>query len=269
TNYDEALDNPYPNLPDLLTLKDGRKVTSAEMWWKERRPEIVEDMDREMYGRVPKHVPEITWTVKVTDKEFVNRTPVIAKRIIGHVDNSSYPDINVDIDMVLVVPANAKGPVPVLMMFGPARLPAPAQPNRAALEIINEGLRKLLTDSDPAVKAALEQYPAYHPIAAAPGSGGFGFGPPPPPREPTPDIPGVPGVNNDPPSIEQLIENGWGYALIDPASIQADNGAGLTKGIIGLVNKGQPRKPDDWGALRAWAWGAGQALNYLEASEPT
>src|SRR5699024_863723 len=29
------------------------------------------------------------------------------------------------------------------------------------------------------------------------------------------------------------------------------------------------RKPDDWGALRAWAWGAGQALNYLEASEPT
>lgn len=268
-NYDEALANPYPNLPDLLTLKDGRKVTSAEMWWKERRPEIVEDMDREMYGRVPKHVPEITWTVKVTDKEFVNRTPVIAKRIIGHVDNSSYPDINVDIDMVLVVPANAKGPVPVLMMFGPARLPAPAQPNRAALEIINEGLRKLLANSDPAVKAALEQYPAYHPIAAAPGSGGFGFGPPPPPREPTPDIPGVPGVNNDPPSIEQLIENGWGYALIDPASIQADNGAGLTKGIIGLVNKGQPRKPDDWGALRAWAWGAGQALNYLEASEPT
>src|SRR5690606_395289 len=83
-NYDEALANPYPNLPDLLTLKDGRKVTSAEMWWKERRPEIVEDMDREMYGRVPKHVPEITWTVKVTDKEFVNRTPVIAKRIIGH-----------------------------------------------------------------------------------------------------------------------------------------------------------------------------------------
>lgn len=55
-----------------------------------------------------------------------------------------------------------------------------------------------------------------------------------------------------------------GYAYIDPASIQADNGAGLTKGIIGLVNKGQPRKPDDWGALRAWAWGAACGLDYLE-----
>ena len=69
---------------------------------------------------------------------------------------------------------------------------------------------------------------------------------------------------NDPPSNEQLIAAGWGYASIVPRSIQADNGAGLTKGIIGLVNKGQPRKPDDWGSLRAWAWGAARGLDYME-----
>jgi hypothetical protein len=67
---------------------------------------------------------------------------------------------------------------------------------------------------------------------------------------------------------EQLIAAGWGYATINPGSIQADNGAGLTKGIIGLVNRGQPRKPDDWGALRAWAWGAARGLDYLE-TDPT
>lgn len=50
-------------------------------------------------------------------------------------------------------------------------------------------------------------------------------------------------------------------------SIQADNGAGLTKGIIGLTNHGQPRKPDDWGALRAWAWGASRGLDYLETDK--
>ncbi len=52
--------------------------------------------------------------------------------------------------------------------------------------------------------------------------------------------------------------------LFTPTSIQADNGAGLASGIIGLANQGQPRKPEDWGALRAWAWGASRALDYLE-----
>ena len=70
--------------------------------------------------------------------------------------------------------------------------------------------------------------------------------------------------DGDPPNTWQLVAAGWGFVLFDPASVQADNGAGLTRGIIGLVNKGQPRKPDDWGALRAWAWGAGRGLDYLE-----
>jgi hypothetical protein len=61
-----------------------------------------------------------------------------------------------------------------------------------------------------------------------------------------------------------VLSNGWGYAVIIPTSYQADNGAGLTKGVIGLCNQGQPRKPDDWGALRAWAWGASRALDYFE-----
>jgi len=63
---------------------------------------------------------------------------------------------------------------------------------------------------------------------------------------------------------EQVLSRGWGYAIIVPNSIQADNGAGLTQGIIGLMNKGQSRKADDWGALRAWAWGASRALDYFE-----
>ena len=64
-----------------------------------------------------------------------------------------------------------------------------------------------------------------------------------------------------------MLAKGWGYAIIVPNSIQADNGAGLTRGIIGLCNKGQPRKVDDWGALRAWAWGASRALDYFETDK--
>jgi hypothetical protein len=252
-NYDEAKANPYPNLPDALTLKNGRKVTSADMWWNRRRPEIVEDMEREMYGRLPKDIPKVTWTVKVAEREMMGFTPVIAKRLTGHVDNSAYPLINVDIDMTLVLPANAKGPVPVLMMFGGSRLPSPVQPSRDELEKINDALRKMLSERDPELKSIVDKYPAYQPIASA--NNGFG------------GFPGAPPAG-DPPTTTQLIADGWGYLFIDPSSIQADNGAGLTRGIIGLVNHGQPRKPDDWGALRAWAWGAARGLDYLEANEP-
>lgn len=75
------------------------------------------------------------------------------------------------------------------------------------------------------------------------------------------------GSSGEPTWKEQLLSRGWGYSIIDPNSIQADNGAGLRSGIIGLINKGQPRKPDDWGALRAWAWGAGKALDYFETDK--
>lgn len=63
---------------------------------------------------------------------------------------------------------------------------------------------------------------------------------------------------------EQLLKEGWGFGVIIPTSFQADNGAGLRSGIIGLVNKGEPRKLDDWGTLKAWAWGASRALDFLE-----
>ncbi len=63
---------------------------------------------------------------------------------------------------------------------------------------------------------------------------------------------------------QQLLDADWGYAVLIPTSYQADNGAGLRSGIIGLANHGRPRRPYQWGALRAWAWGASRALDYLE-----
>jgi len=248
-NYDESVANPCPQLPDALTLKNGKKVTTADMWWKQRRPEIVEEFEREVYGRVPKNVPKVTWNVKVVDREFINRVPVIVKMLEGHVDNSAYPLIDVNINMMLVVPANVKGPVPVLMMFGGRpSFPAPAQPVAADLEKINSAFKDLMVKNDPSLKAIFDRYPAYSPITSA--AGPSFFAPPKPEEQLTPQ--------------ERLLAAGWGYVTIDPSSIQADNGAGLTRGIIGLVNKGQPRKPEDWGSLRAWAWGAARGLDYLE-----
>jgi len=220
-NYDEATANPYLDLPDVLTLKNGKKVTTAEMWWRRRRPEIAEDFEREVLGRIPANVPKVTWEVTRTAEASVGGHPVIGKQLLGHVDSAADPEIKVDIQMTLVVPADAKGPVPVMMMFGGRTIPEVAFPA-----------------------------PLFPGRAGVAGRG-----------------PIMPPPAADPPATEQMIADGWGFASINPSSIQADNGAGLTKGIIGLVNKGASRKPDDWGALRAWGWGASRGLDYLETEK--
>jgi len=245
-NYDESKANPYPNLPDPLAMNNGEKVTGSQMWWEKRRPEIVEMFEREVYGRVPKDVPKVHWTVKITDHEMIGFTPVIAKNVIGEVDNSSYPAIAVKIHMILVTPATAKGPVPVLMMFGHAAFPAPKEPQGDDVERINNAMKALLLRQDPSLKDVLETHPAWEPVKSVP-----------------PQFPQL-TKDGDLPANWQLIGAGWGFALLDPISVQADNGEGVTRGIIGLVNHGQPRKPEDWGALRAWAWGASRGLDYLQ-----
>ncbi len=200
---------PY-TLPDPLRLKNGVAVKNAADWWAKRRPEIVDDFEREIYGRLPAKIPATTWILEQTRDTTVGRYPIKEKYLKGVVDHSAFPELSVEIELMVATPAGATGPVPVVLEFGfirsPFRAPAgaPANPMMAAAE---------------------------------------------------------------PDWKEQLISRGWGYAIIVPSSIQADNGAGLRQGIIGLVNKGQPRKPDDWGALRAWAWGASRAIDYFETDK--
>jgi hypothetical protein len=190
------------------------------MWWDQRRPQLVEMFSKYIYGRVPSDVPKVSWTVATVDHEMIGFTPVITKDLIGEVDNSSFPAIKVRIHMTLVTPANAKGPVPVLMMFGHAGFPAPNEPSGEELDRINAAWKSILIQQDPSLKEVLSQHPAWQPVKATP----FAF----------------PQMNEDGdlPNTWQLVAAGWGFVLFDPASVQADDGAGITRGIIGLVNKG-------------------------------
>src|SRR4051812_18235678 len=242
--YDEAKATPFPALPDPLVMNDGTKVTTPAQWTK-RRAEIKELFDREVYGRVPKNMPAVRWEAVSSEKGLamsagfggatpqpVSDIPVITKLLVGHVDNSSYPAITVNIGMTLVTPANATGPVPIVMQFGgggPNPMPANNTPN-----------------------------PCAPPPGTPPRGGGAG-------RAGAP--PGAGRGPTGPNWQAQLLQKGWGYAMLNTSSIQADSGCGLTVGIIGLMNKGQPRKMDDWGSLRALAWGADRAMDYFETDK--
>ena len=110
------------------------------MWWKERRPEIVNMYEKEVYGRIPKEVPKVTWTVGSVDHEFLGFTPVTAKELFGTVDNAAYPAISVKIHAIEVLPVAARGKVPVLIMFGPARFPSPNEPRGEELAKVNKAM---------------------------------------------------------------------------------------------------------------------------------
>jgi hypothetical protein len=103
-NYDPAKANPYPDLPDPLKLTDGRRVTTPALWRDARRPEIVEDFEREVYGRIPKNVPKVKWEVtRVTEGES-GGIATVTKTLVGHVDNSAFPQIKVAIQASFTVP---------------------------------------------------------------------------------------------------------------------------------------------------------------------
>jgi len=192
-NYDEAKAETGLALPDPLVLKSGERVTNAETWWKRRRPEIANDFANEIYGKIPAATPGVRWELVEEDRHALADT-AICKRIVGYVDNTSYPSVAPKIELALYLPRAAKTPVPVVVMIG-----------------------------------------------------GFNF----------PDEPAGPSP------LEQTIKHGWGFANYEPRTLQADHGAGLTEGVIGLVNRGQPRTPEQWGAIGAWSWGLSRLLDYF------
>jgi hypothetical protein len=207
TNQDESKADIFGALPDPLVLNDGEKVRTANMWWTKRRPQIVGLFDKDIYGITPPNLPTVKWEVVSSIQEKNGDVGIVTKTLVGHVDNAADPAIKVDIELTVSTPADAKGPVPVIMELGFSK---------EFMEMMKK------------------RFPQF---AAMAGAG--------------------------PTWQQQVLAKGWGYAEYVPTSVQPDNGAQMTEGIIGLVNKGQPRSMDDWGVLKAWAWGASRCLDYF------
>jgi hypothetical protein len=197
-NTDESQAKQYDVLPDPLVFENGDTVKTPAQWAK-RRQEIFELFDREVYGRLPKGLPDVKWEVLSEIDTLEGDQPIVLRELVGQVDNAHHPDIEVNLKMTLATPKDQLGPVPIILEFG----------------------------------------------------WNWNFG-----RQ-----------VERPTWKEQLIKKGWAYAILFPTSFQADFGAGLQEGIIGLANKGQPRSPEDWGSLRAWAWGASRAIDFFESDQ--
>lgn len=193
-NYNENKAGVYTPI-DLLKMKDGTPVTTTDQWWNQRRPEILKDIQEELWGVIPPDsiLPKVTFTV-VTSTVGIGSIAYIQKNITGIIDISRDPAVRdiPKIEATLRIPANSKAPVPVMVVIGNG------------------------------FWTPIETYWKY-------------FNP-----------------------------NGWGVCIFYIETLQPDNGAGITSYLIGLCNKGNWRKPDDWGTLAAWSWGISKLIDYFE-----
>jgi hypothetical protein len=182
---------------NLLKMKDGKVIKTANEWWNQRRPEILKDLQEELYGKIPADsiLPKVSWNI-VTTSGGSGTSAYIQKEITGTLDISRYPEVRNKpvISATLRTPANVTDPVPVMIFFGGFGNAAEMYWNR----------------SNPA---------------------------------------------------------GWGICVFNLGALQPDNGAGLTSYLIGLVNKGNWRKPNDWGTLVAWSWGVSRLIDYFETDK--
>jgi len=190
-NTDEMKANPWPDLPDPLKLANGTPVTTADMWWQQRRQEIADALEYEVYGRSYGAGP-VAWQPDAGTPETIGGIAAVTRHLTAVVAGRSA--IRATLKLTVTLPARAHRPVPVILLL------------------------------------STDKAEADHPSTWR----------------------------------AQVLAKGWGAAMLDVTSVQADDGAGLTEGVIGVVSNGQPRELVDWGVLRAWAWGASRAVDAFE-----
>lgn len=99
------------DLPDPLVMLGGRKVTTAEQWRNERRPELIRLLEHYMYGKAPP-APRIAVTVTKTVEGVLNGTATLRELEIRYVD---LPEQAPRLHVALFLPNKTRGPFPVFV----------------------------------------------------------------------------------------------------------------------------------------------------------
>jgi hypothetical protein len=217
---------PPYTLPDPLALAGGRRVASAGAWRDQRRPEVIELFERHVYGRAPGPPRAPRYTLRSSDPGALGGLATRQEVLIGLADDPAAPEL----ELLLYLPNGARGPAPVFL-----------------------GLN----------------FYGNHTVHADPAIALSGQWMPPSPEH------GVVGNRATEASrgtqagrwcVEDVLARGYGLATMYYGDIDPDFDDGFQNGVHGLHPGAEPRGPDAWGAIGAWAWGLSRALDYLETN---
>ena len=226
THTDESRVPDY-TLPDPLVCCDGTAVTTRELWTSRRRGEILALFEEHVYGKAPGKPERLTFEVASVAPGALGGKAIRkdVRITIGQGDKT------LPLDMLLYLPANAKGPAPVFLAlnFG--------------------GNHSINADPDiPLSQIWMRSKPQngivnHRATEKSRGSGATRW------------------------PLEKILDRGYGVATIYYGDIDPDFDDGFQNGIHPLFYQEGQTKPaaNEWGSIAAWAWGLSRGLDYLEA----
>jgi hypothetical protein len=222
-NYDESQVGDYKaTLPDPLVMLDGKKVTTAKQWYDKRRPEILRLFEEHQYGKWPAKKNKLRYTV---EEDLGFEGTAIRKQVtIFFSPNDDGPKV----DVLIYIPKNANGSVPLLLNLGFSA--------------------NNITVNDPGIKPGMMWDARTKTRTVAASGGGARAG----------------SRMND--YIKAFLSEGFGFATLNYADIDPDFLGGVTLGVRGLYLKPGQKEPapDEWGSISAWAWGVSNVIDYFE-----
>ncbi len=97
-------------LPDVLTMADGKKVTTTTQWVTKRKPELLQLFKREMYGQSPGKPVGMTFKVFDEDKNALGGKATRKQITVYFTGKADGPQM----DILLYIPNGAKKTVPAI-----------------------------------------------------------------------------------------------------------------------------------------------------------
>lgn len=219
-NFEEAKVPPY-TLPDPLVMADGTRVQSADDWWKKRRPEILRLCEEQMYGRSPARPDGMRFEVHETHVPALDGKAVRSQVTIHFGPAKDDPKM----DLLLYLPASAKGPVPVFLgynFFG----------NQSVC-------------ADPGIRISAEWIAPHSSVSGIVSN------------RATDVSRGADGARWP---VKTILRRGYGMATVYCGDVVPQSVKAGHRGVLGLM----PEAPDSWATIAGWSWGLSRALDYLE-----
>lgn len=227
-NYDESKVSDYI-LPDPLALTGDKKVKSIEEWEKLKRPETLNLFKKQVYGKIPDGLRMTAYRV-IEESDETPYKNAIRRQVRMSLEKSGKI---LNVDLLIYLPKTEKD-VPLFIgynFFGNATVT-----NDKVVFLTDSWVRK--RDAYNITNHRLTE--------------------------------GSRGAQSSMWPIQEILDNGYGLATMYYGDIDPDINSYIdfSDGVHPFsYKKGQTRpKPDEWGAISAWAWGLSRAMDYLDTS---